>query len=215
VTASRNAPYVAPTTGENAFNCPHCHAYAKQHWGNAIANKGHSYVQVGAYMFSTCERCDSSALWDHQGALLYPSVMQTPSPNEDMPDDVRKIYQEAELVFNASPRSSAALLRLCVQMLCAHLGEKGHRIDDDIKSMVSKGLPESIQQALDVVRVVGNNAVHPGQIKLDEDRNLAGALFSLVNRIVQNRITEPREAKEWYASLPQANRDAIEKRDKT
>jgi hypothetical protein len=166
-------------------------------------------------MFSTCERCDSSALWDHQGALLYPSVMQTPSPNEDMPDDVRKIYQEAELVFNASPRSSAALLRLCVQMLCAHLGEKGHRIDDDIKSMVSKGLPESIQQALDVVRVVGNNAVHPGQIKLDEDRNLAGALFSLVNRIVQNRITEPREAKEWYASLPQANRDAIEKRDKT
>ena len=39
--------------------------------------------------------------------------------------------------------------------------EERERIED-IVSMVKRGLEEQVQKALDAVRVIGNNAVHPG-----------------------------------------------------
>ena len=53
-----------------------------------------------------------------------------------------------------------------------HLELKGKNIDDDIGALVKRGLDARIQKALDVVRVVGNNAVHPGQIDLRDDNEL-------------------------------------------
>lgn len=76
-------------------------------------------------------------------------------------------------------------------------------------------LPARVQQALDVVRVVGNNAVHPGQIDFDDEDNadVAAALFDLTNLIVDKMITEPRTVEELYARLPQGALEAIVRRD--
>jgi hypothetical protein len=66
-----------------------------------------------------------------------------------------------------------------------------------------------------VVRVIGNNAVHPGQIDLQDDPAIANALFGLVNLIAQQMITDRKEAEALYNDLlPAAQREAIEKRDK-
>ena len=119
-----------------------------------------------------------------------------------------------EDIFNVSPRGSAALLRLVLQKLMLILGETGENINEDIKSLVSKGLPTKIQQALDYCRVIGNNAVHPSQINIDDTPEIAQVLFKMINFIIEEMITKPKELDELYNLLPESARTAIEKRDK-
>jgi len=98
-------------------------------------------------------------------------------------------------------------------MLCKSLGESGENINADIASLVQKGLSVQVQQALDTVRVIGNNAVHPGQIDLSDDPAQAQMLFSLVNLISDRMISEPKRIGELYDQLPDSYRQAIAKRD--
>jgi hypothetical protein len=135
------------------------------------------------------------------------------APSNDLPSDIRADYEEASEIVDLSPRGAAALLRLAIQKLCCHLGEKGKNINDDIASLVSKGLLPIVQQSLDALRVIGNDAVHPGTIDLRDDRATAMQLFALVNFIANQMITHPRQAREIYGKLPSEKRDAIEKRD--
>jgi len=122
-------------------------------------------------------------------------------------------YEEASTILDLSPRGAAALLRQAIQRLCVHLGEKGDNINADIAALVEKGLDVRVQQALDVVRVIGNNAVHPGQIDLRDDRATAEKLFGLVNLIAENRISQPKHVAEMFGALPEGARKAIERRD--
>nr|WP_246787276.1 DUF4145 domain-containing protein [Rhizobium leguminosarum] len=123
-------------------------------------------------------------------------------------------YDEARSIVQKSPRGAAALLRLAIQKLCKHLGESGKNINDDIASLVAKGLDYRIQKALDVLRVIGNEAVHPGTIDLNDDPNTAESLFKLFNLIVEKMISEPKLVEEVYASLPPEKLKQIEQRDK-
>jgi len=147
--------------------------------------------------------------------MIYPLVGTVPDPNEDLPVDVKEDYIEARNIVNLSPRGAAALLRLAVQKLCIHLGEKGKNINEDIKSLVQKGLPETMQQALDSVRVIGNNAVHPGQIDLKDNLDTAYKIFGFINIICEMLISQPKKIKEFYEmKIPEDLRNEITNRDK-
>lgn len=162
---------------------------------------------------SKCYNCKKVAVWVHD-RLLFPAVKSGVLPNVDLSDDILRDFEEAREIVNASPRGAAALLRLCIQKLCKHLGEKGKNIDDDIAALVKKGLNPLVQQSLDIVRVIGNEAVHPGELDLRDDRDTALRLFDLVNTIAEQMISQPKVVREMYQKLPESKRKAVENRDR-
>jgi hypothetical protein len=161
---------------------------------------------------SQCYNCKEMAVWVHD-RLLFPSELNEEEPNEDLPSDVLADYQEARSILNLSPRGAAALLRLAIQKLCGRLGESGKNINVDIASLVRKGLSPVIQKSLDVVRVVGNEAVHPGTLDLRDDRHTAYQLFRLVNLITEQMVSHPKHVNQMYEKLPESKKAEIEKRD--
>lgn len=207
-------PFVAPSRNARAFNCPLCGAYSQQTWASVYRQVGQNMSPMHEFASSYCIHCQERMFW-YGDAILVPDVSSAPPPNEDLSDDIKADYMEAASIAAKSPRGAAALLRLCVQKLCAHLGEKGKNINADIGELVKKGLDVRVQQALDTVRVVGNEAVHPGSLDLNDDPNSAGLLFVLVNAIANDMITQPRLRDEAYGRLPAHKLQEIEARDAT
>ena len=82
-----------------------------------------------------------------------------------------------------------------------------------IGTLVAQGLHPDAQKAMDVLRVVGNNAVHPGQISLEADDGLIPALFSMLNLVVEQVIERPKQVTTLFESLPEGAREAIVRRD--
>ncbi|TGK23571.1 DUF4145 domain-containing protein [Leptospira yasudae] len=165
------------------------------------------------FSISICQVCKEISIWVSQ-QLIYPQRISIALPNEDMSDEIKSLYNEAAEIFKNSPRGAAALLRLALQKLLIQLGKKGKSINDDIKELVSEGLSSKVQQALDLVRVVGNNAVHPGQIDLEDNINAASVLFRILNFIAEELISKPKDLENLYNSIiPEETRKHIEKRD--
>lgn len=205
--------YVAPQLNAEAFTCPFCHVLTTMIWDQLYGSRGSSYSPI-RFRRCTCHHCSGESYWHiDRGTLIEPAVSNSPLPHPDLPDACRVDFEEARQILGASPRGAAALLRLCLQKLCTELGEDGNNINADIATLVAKGLPPMVQQALDVVRVTGNHAVHPGEMSLEDDPESAGVMFDMINFIVEDRISRPKAIQEHYARLPQRARDAIEKRD--
>lgn len=161
---------------------------------------------------SHCYNCKELTIWVHD-KIVYPNTKIDIKPNNDLPNHIRKLFDEAREIVDLSPKGAAAILRLCIQYLCKELGESGNKIDKDIASLVSKGLNPLVQKALDVVRVIGNEAVHPGEINLDDNKDIAIKLFGLVNLICEQMISHPKQVEALYGSLPEEKLKGIEQRN--
>ena len=226
--------YVAPEFNLPAFNCPYCSAFSHMIWYPLIpytvnrrvpfkfANHGEFPIKIH---ISVCCNCEGISYWDVDkkthldedgvsmvidydktiGYMILPKASIAPYPHEDMPEDVKLDYLEARNIVNDSPRGASALLRLAIQKLCVHLGGKGKNIDDDIALLVQNGLSKKVQSSLDIVRVVGNNSVHPGELSNDDIQHIAITLFKLVNLIIDNQITQPKETDELYVNVVPEN----------
>ena len=156
-------------------------------------------------MVARCVRCEDISIWVDK-RMIYPDSPGVVAPNEDLPPEVKEDYLEAASVLQKSPRAAAALLRLALQKLCKQLGGKGENIQKDIDLLVKRGMPHRVVDAMDSVRIIGNNAVHPGELDIRDNPEIATGLFDLINLAAEKTLTEPRELKEFYATLPDSRK---------
>lgn len=211
---SNKIPYESPKYRSTGFNCPFCNAFSRQTWNEARNHNGFTAQnQVSDTDFCFCSRCGNYSIWQ-DGKMIYPDFKVTEPPNEELDAEIKEDYEEAASILQKSPRGAAALLRLAIQKLCVQLGGKGKDLNTDIGNLVKKGLPAMVQQALDVVRVIGNEAVHPGELNLKDDVETANKLFKLINFIAEKMITEPNEVEGFFEKkVPESNKQQIEARD--
>lgn len=166
------------------------------------------------FSVASCSSCGNQTLWIDR-ELVYPRQMNVAPPNADMNDSIKELYIEASKIVTDSPKGAAALLRLALQLLLIQLGQPGKNINSDIQQLVKDGLSSKIQKALDLLRVVGNNAVHPGQIDFDDRGDVAIKLFHALNFIAEEMITKPKELAILYDDLvPVETQEHIKNRDK-
>ena len=228
-----NQEWTAPEYNKDAFHCPHCNVYSHHRWVcvylyNTSFYKDYSVAQIlennfkgidektgqiQDSVFSFCDHCKKYSIWVNQ-KMVYPDSSLAPLPIEEMPPSVKELYHEARGIVSKSPRGACALLRLAVHTLIKKLGESESNLNKAIENLVKKGLPEKIEKALHVVRVIGNNAVHPGKINIEDKPEIASSLFMLLNFISEKIITEPKKVDDIHGSLPENKKSAINKRDK-
>jgi hypothetical protein len=145
--------------------------------------------------------------------LIWPVESDAPLPLADTPESILPDIEEARQIYKRSPRGAAALLRLALQKLCGELGV-GTDVNRAIGRLVKQGrISVEIQQALDTLRVIGNEAVHPGTLDLKDDQATAIRLFQLLNFVVEKTITDPKRIAEFYGTLPPEKLKGIRDRD--
>lgn len=198
-----------PIFKEQQFNCVHCGVYAKQYWSQL-----HAHAYMSNYFICRCEHCDKKSLWKSATETILDPMATIHLPaHEDMPEEIKSLYNEALGVVDLSPKSAGALLRLAIQHLMPLIGVNTGKLDKDIAKLVSEGLNEQVQQALDYCRVIGNNAVHPNEISLDDTPDMVHTMFEMINFIIEEKIAKPNRIKEIFKKLPLGAIASIEKRD--
>ena len=134
-----------------------------------------------------CYNCKGFTVWVRDRLVFPARVEEAPNivevdfreveedvqaPAEDVQHSVADVQEPAEIevsseefeaaaaILNKSPRAAAALIRICIQNMMPLLKETGKNLDENVASLVRKGLEVEIHQAMDVLQVVRRN---PGQ----------------------------------------------------
>jgi hypothetical protein len=207
--------YTPPNVDRDAFHCPHCAVYAKHYWKDLrwdTSGAGYRHILNGRK--SKCSHCEEYTIWV-ENTMVYPKASVAPQPAEDMPENVKSDFEEARMVVEDSPRAAAALLRLAMEKLARDLtGDEKQTLHNLIGDLVKEGrIDQRIQQALDSVRVTGNEFVHPGEMDQRDNQEIALRLFHIVNAIVELTITRENLIEEEYNNIPEDQRKGIENRD--
>ncbi len=200
--------HVYPKYQLDAFNCPFCNTHAQQHW-NWLSYRN-TTTSVPLLQIAVCNRCKKYSIWLNE-EMIYPETISIAEPNPDMGEYAQKLYNEARAVYPHSKRAAAALLRLSLEFLCKELGATEGNLNKAIDELVTKGLNPAVKKPLDVVRVIGNNAIHPGQIDVKEDIDII-KLFDLINYITRVEITDKKQLDELVSMFPEKDQKAIASR---
>jgi len=206
--------YVQPTVNADAFHCPHCGSFSDQSWSDLYKTSFQSgSIRHPNFNIGNCRRCKNVTIWDDKGNMIYPLTGNAPMPNPDMTDEIKIDYNEARDIVSRSPRSTCVLLRLCIEKICNEKGAKGKDLNEKIGKLVEQGLNAEITKALDSVRVIGGQAVHPLEMDLRDDTTTATALFKIVNYISDWAHTRKKVIDNIFDNIPDEKKKAIEKRD--
>lgn len=225
-----------------SFACPRCAAFAGQEWDDLVVREiSHSFRPADdtradlhrpltaalpqtkrpdtLWRMSTCAACERASIWRGDD-LIFPRTHLGAIPSEDMPEDVRELYEEASAVATVSRRAGAALARATLERLLKNLdpdAPRRTRLDTYIER-VSRRVSTHTARMLTLIRHTGNKALHvepnPDEsivlLLSDEDSGILDAIFVTIDSVVDELITRPRQADAYYATVPEGVRSAVE-----
>ncbi|HDR8152829.1 TPA: DUF4145 domain-containing protein [Bacillus cereus] len=147
---------------------------------------------------AACSKCDSPTYWlksmEGDELQVYPmNFSNYPRPHEDMPEHIRNTYIEAGSVLHLSLGASAALSRLTLENLLAHIGyDQGTLFNRIEKICANQDISSILRKKLDIVRLIGNKGTHVGSISFTEKPDTPILLLTIINDIVDDLITKPK-----------------------
>lgn len=139
--------------------------------------------------------------------LIYPNIPSINiEPNADMLDQEKDLFNQAKNIFDHSPKSAGALLRVVLESILkrkfnikeekTYLGEILNKPD------VKEKLGEFILSICNACRLIGNDASHSGLLTYkNDDKEKVELFFKLINMITDKLITQPLKEKELLDSF--------------
>lgn len=232
-----------PALHSDRFICPRCNSFAAQTWhdlqyrvsasrsgstwllardiefgGGQVENVDDTFLDT-TWRMSECSSCSHKSVW-RSATLVFPQTSPAPVPSEDMPAEVRELYDEASAVAAVSKRAGAAFARATLERLLKLLdpeAPKGSRLDDHIARAIPR-VNLATGKLLTLIRHVGNKSLHVEDVPddavvlllNDDDAELLGVIFQTINDVVEELITRPTQAALLYDSVPAPVRAAAE-----
>jgi hypothetical protein len=95
-------------------------------------------------------------------------------------EEASEDFEEAAAILNKFPRGAAALTRVCIQNMMPLLEQTGRNLDENISSLVRKGLEVEIQQAMDVLQVVRKSPLQTTDFDLKEENETVKKFFNSI-----------------------------------
>lgn len=185
---------------------------------------GQSLNRNPTWEVARCYSCKKYVLWVDR-ALVFPdadklSAAAHHAPSDDMPADTRSLFLEAVAVLPHSKRAAAALCRAAMERLVKNVdpeAPKKAKLDERFVRL-EKRISSSTIDVLNVLRHVGNTALHGGQdgdesatiYMEDDDETIAETFFVAINVLVDELITKPKRNAALYGSLPEGVRKSYE-----
>jgi inactivated superfamily I helicase len=138
-------------------------------------------VKMSNLHLSSCHSCNGFALWLGKRLAFPINVEKTPAP-------VEEDFEEAAAILNKFPRGATALMRVSIQKLMPLLRQDGENLNDSMSSLVRKGLEVEVQQAMEVLQVLGNGPVQPTSLDTEEDKEMALRFVDSLKAILERRM---------------------------
>ena len=172
------------------------------------------WVARGKWAASECFACDEMSIWMGT-TVVFPSTSGSgiPAHNTDMPTAVAELYDEARAVAAVSRRAGAALARATLEALLKVLDPDAPKKFDSLDGRIARmqqHVSSNTWGLLTVLRHAGNKSLHaeiaPDAVTalvLDPaDVATLPILFTAINRLVDERITQVRITEELMNALP-------------
>jgi Domain of unknown function (DUF4145) len=144
-------------------------------------------------------------------AYVRTSAGEIPPPHRALPEWAKQRYAEAREIAASSPRSAAALLRVALEVLLNEVRPSSGTLADRIDELQALGLPAPHVQAMDILRLIGNQAVHTGTIVDADSPETVQELFGYLNHLAESNQMIRRIA-DRYTTMPKGAQDAAEQR---
>lgn len=164
---------------------------------------GETQKPMNRCFVSSCDSCNNLSIWVGD-KMVYP--LQARKPNQDIPKAAQRLYREASLIANLSPCASAALLRTVMEKLCTELNVKGENLASKIDDMMEGGkIDKELENAMQAVRLIGNEAIHEGVISEGDEWKTVDILFDIIDELSERLFSKPKRIRQLTSKLEKPN----------